>query len=70
MEQAQKLLEEREQNPTSVIKEKEKILEMRIRKSQRDQETDIDTSQLVKMTVQQKQVDQSTSLLTHARLMG
>ena len=28
LEQAQKLLEEREQNPTSVIKEEEKILEM------------------------------------------
>ena len=29
LEQAQKLLEEREQNPTSVIEEEEKILEMR-----------------------------------------
>ena len=28
LEQAQKLLEEREQNPTSVIQEEEKILEM------------------------------------------
>ena len=28
LEQAQKLLEEREQNPTSVIEEEEKILEM------------------------------------------
>ena len=71
LKQAQNFLKKGNRIQHQWLKRKRKFSRWwRIRKSQRDQETDINISQLRKMTRQQKQVDQSISLSTHVRLIG